>query len=176
MSSIELGCCFAVIPQFHTSTRCFFHFQSTCLTFSGHFMTFIRTSHIEVLIYISFIVPSNLTAPTGSPPGVLVWGCEVHDGSVGGWIALPAISWLFICRCVCVLYNLWVSTMASNAFLLHRWDNGNARVSSVPQVDCNWISMMSGANLRSGKLAAKLSTVCMTILRSQCAALSNWRS
>lgn len=135
----------------------FFHFLSTSLTFSEYFTTFIRRpSHkskswfIFHLLFLPIYCSHRLILD--SPPGALVWGCEVHDGSVGGWIALPAISWLFICRCVCVLYNLWVSTMASNAFPLHRWDNGNARVNSVPLVDCNWISGMSGANRRSGKL------------------------
>lgn len=49
------------------------------------------------------------------PSSALARGCEVHGGSVGGSIALWAISELFICRCVCAVYNLWDSATACNA-------------------------------------------------------------
>ena len=69
-------------------------------------MASIRTSHKSkswFILHLLFL-PVYLSYRAHPPPptGALVWGFEVHDGSVGGWIALPAISWLFICRCVCV--------------------------------------------------------------------------
>ena len=120
-------------------------------------MASIRTSHKSkswFILHLLFL-PVYLSYRAHPPPphwciSMRVWGAWRFSG----WLNSFASHFLAIYMqvCVCVYCNLWVSTMASNAFPLHRWDNGNARVNSVPQVDCNWISVMSGANLRSGEL------------------------
>lgn len=109
-------------------------------------------TQIKALIYISFIVPSNLQFLSPWCISMRVWSAWWFSGWLNSFASHFLPIYMQVCVCVCVLCNLCVSTMASNAFPLHRWDNGNARVNSVPQVDCYWISLVSGANLRSGKL------------------------
>lgn len=88
----------------------------TYMTFSPDFMTFIRrTSHKSNSWFMSHLssplIYCSYRPLLDSPLAALVWECEVHDGWVGGWRALPAIWWLFICRCVyCRIYecSVWL--------------------------------------------------------------------